>query len=207
MSLEVFLLNPWVIAIGGGVIVLAIGWLGRRLFMRSTKSIEDLGSKSENRNQSTVINANFYPSSTPSDLLAESHTKVSTGVIPTLKSKAKILFIEDETFKQISNLRNSGWNVSQVKDVADLDMPEIRDSHIIFVDYKNVGKRLSEEEGLGIVKALKARYGKSKWIVFYSAHQAPFSVFSQSADSYLVKNSSFIEIEQKIIEGAKAVLQ
>ena len=201
------LVNPWTITVVGGAAVLFVGWLTRKLFRQDKGPVlqPNIAQTPENQNaQNTTVTNNFYPSA-PSEGHENPTASSEESDILDLKTKTRILFIEDGTFKQINNLQKSGWQVLQLKDVTNLDAPEIRDSRIIFVDYKEVGKHLSNDEGLGIVKALKERYGASKWIIFYSAHPFLLSVFNKGADSYLAKNSPFIKIEQAIIDGARSL--
>ncbi|GEM_PF-4765904 len=191
--------SPWVQGVGIGLLVLFIGWVARKFF--STNQ-DEVAPQHPRNNQSTVITTNIYPSPT---LVAQENLQRQAldSDVPRLKQSMRILFIEDGTFKQISNLRRAGWRVEQMKDVVNLDSAQIRDSQIIFVDYKDVGKAYSDEEGLGVVRGLKERYGSSKWVVLYSAHPQSLGVVDYSADSYLEKNSPLIDIEQKIIEGAR----
>jgi len=201
-SLTGALSNPWIVTIGSGIVIGVLAWFGRKLFSNRDPAVSTTA-RSGNQNQNTTVTTNFFNSPAP-HIIEKAAASGSDEDILTLKSKVRILFIENGSFKQITNLQNSGWNVQQIKDVTDLDSSEIRNSQIIFVDFKDVGRQLSEDEGLGIVKALKRRYGKSKWVILYSAHSFRLNVFDGGADSYLAKNSTFIEIEQKIIEGAHA---
>lgn len=126
--------------------------------------------------------------------------------IPLLKSKAKILFIEDDNFKKIQNLKKTGWNVIQLKSLDDLDNISVRSADVIFVDYKGIGLK-SEDQGIGLLKALRARYKDEKWLIFYSAHKISLDVYNIGANAYLSKNSSVYEMEQKIIEGLRIIIK
>lgn len=193
--------NPWNITILGGVAVVFISFLAKRLLGGSSST----KTPSNENHQNTVVTTNVYPTPPESNASRIVPSADVAAEIPAFKSNARILFIEDGTFKQITNLKNAGWHVTQIKDVVDLHASEIQDANIVFVDFKDVGKKLSDEEGLGVVRALKDRYGKSKWIVLYSAHPMLLSVFKKGADSYLAKNSSLLEIEHEVIQGARAV--
>lgn len=136
--------------------------------------------------------------------LSSSDMENTTGTakVGFLKDSARILFIDDlDLESKIINLISAGWkNVIQINEASNIDRTEIREADIIFVDYKGIVKD-SEEQGLAVLSALKGRYGNSKWLILYSAHEVPINAFNKGANSYLAKNSSVYELEQKIIEG------
>jgi hypothetical protein len=120
-----------------------------------------------------------------------------------LKARVQILFIDDEQFEYIDTIRNAGWNVQQMEDIANLDDERLRRAHIIFLDYKGVGQHLSPREGIGLLKAIQTKYPK-KIIIFYSAH-AGFSLGDEfhSADDWLLKHFDPYVYLQKIEENAR----
>ena len=182
-----FFHNPWVVTVGGGVMVSLIGWISLRIYKGTNKPVP------KNQKQSVVVNVTNSSNST--------RHKIDVGAdILTLKAKAKILFIDNETLPHIKSLKKIGWIDYQIKDADNLDIQEIRDADVIFVDHQGVGK-LSSDQGLGLVSELKQRYGKEKWIILYSVHAFNLDVFNKGADSFLAKNSTVYEIERKIVEG------
>lgn len=206
-KIEAFLSNTWTITFFGGVGVALACYLAKILFNKYNNLSETVPNFS-NSNQQTVINNIFAPDISQNEAGTSSVENRSSTLSSSLKLKEsiRILFIEDGKFKQINNLKSVGWSVSQIKDIKNLDSVEVRDANIIFVDYKGVGGKLSDEEGVGIVRALKDRYGKQKWVIFYSAHPVHLNIISgNNADAYLAKNSTLIEFEQKIIEGIKNI--
>lgn len=116
------------------------------------------------------------------------------------KSNAFILFVDDENFPIVSTLASSGWNVKKVEDITNLQDENIKRAHIIFVDYKGVGKTLSpNDEGLGIIKAIKDTYKEKKRVLLYSAHSS-FSLGKHLDwfDGQISKNSQAYEFINKI---------
>ena len=103
----------------------------------------------------------------------KSHFAVSREAkIESLKSKVKILFIDDDKkFNVVKILKDSNWkNTSAVVDIKSLDIPIVKEADIFFVDVNGVGKLLNcEHEGLDIALMLKQKY-PSKKIVIYSAN-------------------------------------
>jgi hypothetical protein len=88
------------------------------------------------------------------------------------KEDIQILFIDDEKFKTVDNLKSAGWiNTKTIKDVTNLDSSDVKNSDVIFVDINGVGEKLFPiDKGLGLAEALKKKYPK-KYIVIYSAQE------------------------------------
>ncbi len=197
--MENLLENPWTITIIGGIIVAIFVYIFLKEPRRDKNKTEQLSNQSQSVTQTVIIGEK-------EDINNGEGVKNKNEDISYLKAKARILFIEDDVFKKIDNLKNFGWNVSQINKVSNLDIDEIKLSNIIFVDYKGVGE-LSGNQGLGVVENLRAMYGKDKWIIFYSAHKLPLDVYNKGANSYLAKNATVYEMERKIIEGAQNIVK
>lgn len=121
--------------------------------------------------------------------------------IDEIKRRTQILFVDDESFDDylLTNIRQAGWNVRQLKDIHDLDSEEIRSATIIFMDYKGVGAALTpSEEGIGLMKALRHKY-PNKHIIFYSGYAGfiPGHEVHGIANAWIQKNSDpYIYIER-----------
>lgn len=123
------------------------------------------------------------------------------------KYNLHILFIDDEEFPIVENLKEGGWSVEKIDDLRNIEADCIMRSQIIFVDYKRVGRSISKkEEGIGIIKALKGKYKKSKRIILYSGHNR-FTLGHdiKAADNYLPKNSDSYEFVQMIESEANKI--
>lgn len=93
--------------------------------------------------------------------------------IESLKSKVRILFIDDDIkFNIVKILKDSKWkNTKSVVDIKSLDIPIVKDADIFFVDVNGIGKLLNcEHEGLDIALMLKQKYPNKK-VVIYSANK------------------------------------
>jgi len=52
-----------------------------------------------------------------------------------IRPKTKILFVDDEKFAVVDNLINHGWTqTKRVKDIENINHPDIQSSDIFFVD-------------------------------------------------------------------------
>ena len=124
------------------------------------------------------------------------------------KTNTNILFIDDEDFPIISNLRRAGWSVECLRDLRNPQDESIVRAHIIFVDFKGVGKYISEtDEGIGVIRLIKSTYGRSKRVILYSGYgRFNLGMDMQIADNQMSKNSdtyqfiSMIESELKKIK-------
>jgi hypothetical protein len=86
-----------------------------------------------------------------------------------LKDKTRILFIDDRETDLVSALQKEGWRVKYVDDLDSYNNTDLIDSQIICSDIKGVGVKLNVQgEGLGLVKAIKAKYPEKK-IILYSS--------------------------------------
>lgn len=123
-----------------------------------------------------------------------------------IKKITRVLFIDDEKFGYIDRIKEAGWSVSQIFDLNNLDEECVRQADIVFLDYKGVGRSLSQsEEGIGLLKALKKKY-PAKPIILYSAH-AGFNLGDEFdlADDWLPKNADTYVYIQKIEEFAQKI--
>ena len=124
-----------------------------------------------------------------------------------LKSVSQVLFIDDEPLPTlIKTLRKSGWkNVRRIDDTANLDIPEIRNANIIFVDIKGVGKELGfKNQGVGLAAEIKKWY-PNKGVVIYSAtpEHNLFDPDIDKLDGRLLKNAEPIQFSNMIEQYGK----
>ncbi len=129
--------------------------------------------------------------------------------IEDLKSITKILFIDDQNFKIVKNLKEKdGWrNVTIIKDVESISQSEIKDAHIIFVDIQGVGQKMGFlDGGLGVIVALKREYPE-KFIIMYSAEDNgridAFHDANKVVDDRLRKDADQYEFNVKIEKFAQ----
>ncbi|PKR80950.1 hypothetical protein CW751_07225 [Brumimicrobium salinarum] len=125
-----------------------------------------------------------------------------------IKNICKIVFIDDRAFPIIDILKNSNWkNVTRLRDVASLSQTEIVEGHILFVDIQGVGKKLKlEDEGLGLIVALKKKYPHKRVIAYSSEDEGQVQAFHEGinvADSRLSKNAATYQFEFLVEKYAK----
>ena len=128
---------------------------------------------------------------------------------PFTKDSVNILFIDDLDMPVVKNLEKAGYKVKKVRDVKNIDDADIKNSQIIFVDFEGVGRFISpQHQGAGLVKELKTKYGRSKYIVLYTAQPTlPADTIMKSlfnaADAKLRKDSDVTDFAEQIREALK----
>ena len=192
-----FLSNTWTYTIVGGALATLLGTYVYIKFFSSDK-------KSEGVQITNTINNTFTTnseSSSQTDILHADTTRI-VG----FKKTAKILFIDNESLRdKLRGLNNAGWeNVKQIREMENVDLSEIREADVVFIDYKGIGGN-ERDQGLAVVSALKARYGDAKWLILFTAYNVPVTAFDKGANDYLAKNSGVYETEQKIIKGLQGL--
>jgi len=159
---------------------------------KDKKSNKELTQKSKNKNnQKVVVTVNNLSKSTQSK--KKPSLKDKNALIETKKDKIGILFIDDDkNFNIVKILKDSGWKKTKtITDIKSLDVNQVKNSEIIFVDINGVGKILNlEYEGLDLALMLKQKYPEKK-IIIYSANKNSNSFHGawDIVDSRLEKNA------------------
>ena len=134
--------------------------------------------------------------------------KNKTLSVEELRKRTQILFVDDEPLDSIlESIRLSGWNVRQVQEIQSIYADEVKNSDIIFVDYKNVGKTLTpSEEGIGLLKYLRQKY-PNKYLIFFSGYAGfvPGHEVHGIADGWIQKNADPYIYVERIESAAKKI--
>ena len=129
-----------------------------------------LKSKNENKQQLKVTVNNFTSQTKDTP---RKNKKDRNILIDSKKDKINILFIDDDkNFNVVKILKDSDWKKTKsVTDIKSLDINQVKNSEIIFVDINGVGEILNlEYEGLDLALMLKQKYPEKK-IIIYSANK------------------------------------
>jgi hypothetical protein len=147
-------------------------------------------------NQNTV---NVNVSSSATDVGGDRDKVVQQQLVDNIKSKTKVLFIDDEAFKVVNILKSAGWaNTLRLSDIENIDDPRLIEAHILFIDIQGVGKKLGfRDEGLGLAQAIKNRYPEKKLIIYSVQSEGDwFHEAFRNADDQLKKNADPYEFLQ-----------
>jgi hypothetical protein len=120
-----------------------------------------------------------------------------------VQNLVKILFIDDKDCQIVTNLKRNNFDIRKIDDVTSpAKDPDVQWANIIFVDYKDVGKKLfGMKEGLGLITELKRIYQNKKRYVIYSSVQ-DFSA-GLVEFPYIRKNASYDEFVSLITAEAE----
>jgi len=161
----------------------------------------------DNSNNSTVNNNITIAANTLADNHVSKREDRQTS-LASVKDVIKILFIDDEKFMMVDILKAAGWvNTKRVKDVTNLEMPAILESHIIFVDINGVAKDLFKDQGIGLAGGLKKKY-PDKVVIIYSAESNGdrFNKTLREVDECISKNAEPYEFVNLVEEYSKKCL-
>ena len=130
--------------------------------------------------------------------------------IDQIKSELKVIFVDDKKFNIVNLLKKNGWKqISYKNDISDLDDPEIREAHVIFLDINGVGIVMNfQNQGMGLCGAIKRKYRNKKRVVLYSG-ETDGSIFdsdAKMADDTLVKDSDYYQFISLMEQYGKELL-
>ena len=174
---------------------------------KNSSSGNDNGQISGDQNTINKIGTmNYYGKTTQEEASVPSEELT----IDKIKSKVKVLFIDDKEFPVVNHLRSIGYTgIDYMTDVRDIDDTRIRYADIIFIDINGVGLLLGfPNQGMGLCGALKKKYGDTKRIILYSG-ETEGSIFdkdAQKADATLKKDSDIYQFISYITDYAKELL-
>jgi hypothetical protein len=192
--IEWIILNKSWIFSGIGVLVISL------LFSHKWNKKKNPLSEIDNSHPVTISNQNIINNGVPNESAFKPADKVNKTVdLDTLKAKIHVLFIDDQKFKVVNILKNSGWVYTQrTSDVGSIDMMLIQQAHILFVDIQGVGRKLEfHDEGLGLAHAIKQKYPAKKVVIYSTQTQGErFHNALREADDFLPKNADPYEFQQ-----------
>lgn len=131
--------------------------------------------------------------------------------IDLMKQKINILFVDDDAkFNLVKILKDSGWcHTSTIKDIKSIDMPQVRNAHVLFIDIHGVGKLLHcKFEGLDLAQMVKQKYPE-KTVVIYSAERQG-DIFHEGiklADYILEKNALPYQFQVIVEQSSVAIFE
>lgn len=130
--------------------------------------------------------------------------------IEEIKSRIKVLFVDDKEFPIVDHLKSIGYvGTDYMPDIDDIDDTRVRYAHIIFLDINGVGIRLGfKNQGMGLCGAIKDKYGNSKRVILYSAETlgSLFDPDAKKADDTIPKDSDYVQFTTMITDYAKELL-
>lgn len=120
-----------------------------------------------------------------------------------LQDQTRVLFVDDEDRTDVIDyLHGERWHCRQLRDIDSMENTELKDSHIVCIDIRGVGRKLyKENEGLDLVVSVRNRYPEKK-IILYSS-QPMHNIFhkaNEMLDKRIYKRSGDLEVFRSAIE-------
>ncbi len=119
--------------------------------------------------------------------------------IEEIRKRSRLLVVDDGEFFYLALFKKDGYNIEKWDEVNDLPKLESGYYDIILLDIQDVGKKLSKEQGLGVLRHLK-KVCPAQIVVAYS--NADFSLkykdFFDMADKVLAKQDDYVDFKRAV---------
>lgn len=121
--------------------------------------------------------------------------------IDEIRRRARVLVIDDRPFEYLELFRRDGYTVEQWPDVERLNQLENGEYDIIILDISGVGKAISADEGVGVLRHVK-KTNPTQIVVACSdkSFSLKFKEFFDLADAALEKSTDYVDFKAKIDE-------
>lgn len=121
--------------------------------------------------------------------------------ITEIRKRARLLIVDDGEFFYLDLFRKDGYSIEKWNDVKDLPKLESGFYDIILLDIQGIGKKQSQDQGLGILRHLK-KACPTQIVVAYS--NADFSLkykeFFDLANKVLAKQADYVDFKRAVDE-------
>ncbi|QHT57139.1 response regulator [Cellulomonas sp. H30R-01] len=123
---------------------------------------------------------------------------------PTLQEivrRAHILVVDDQEFLYANLFKSAGYNITKWRDITRLSDIEQGLYDLILLDLQGVGRKLSEDQGLGILRHIKD-VRPSQVVIAYSNADWPvrYQPFFELADGVLPKSADYVDFKRMVDE-------
>ena len=118
-----------------------------------------------------------------------------------IKKRARLLVIDDNGFPYKAIFERDGYVIDEWTDVDDLLKLEQNYFDVILLDVQGVGRRLSSEQGLGILQHIRKTAPAQIVIAFSNAEfSLKYQDFFRMADATLSKGADYVDFKRKVDE-------
>lgn len=116
-----------------------------------------------------------------------------------IKKRARLLVIDDEDFIYRDLFKGDGYQIDKWDDVEELSKLEQNYYDIVLLDVQGVGKKLSSEQGLGILQHIRKTTPTQIVIAFSNAdYSLKYTDFFSQADAVLSKGADYVEFKRTV---------
>lgn len=113
--------------------------------------------------------------------------------------RARILVVDDQEFPYLSLFRRDGYTMTKWRDVNKLSEIEQGKFDVVLLDLQGIGKKLSHDQGLGVLRHIKA-VRPTQVVVAYSNADWPvkYQPFFDLADAVLPKSADYVNFKKSV---------
>lgn len=132
-------------------------------------------------------------------MLFRKRTPWPSVTIEEIRKRARLLVIDDGDFAYLPLFQRDGYTIDKWADVTDLSKLESGYYDIIMLDLQGVGRQVSAEQGLGVLRHLRETR-PAQLIIAYSGADWPlkYQEFFTQADAVLPKGSDYVIFKRKV---------
>jgi len=118
-----------------------------------------------------------------------------------IRKRARILVIDDSEFFYLGLFQRDGYTVEKWDDIKDLAKVESGYFDVLLLDIEGVGRSLSSDQGLGVLRHLK-QVRPTQLVVAYSSADwsLKYKAFFDLADASLAKSADYVEFK-RVVDG------
>lgn len=115
--------------------------------------------------------------------------------------RAKILVVDDLDFPYLVLFRKEGYNMTKWRDITKLSEIEQGKFDVILLDLQGIGKKVSQDQGLGVLRHIKTTR-PSQVVVAYSNADWPveYQPFFDMADRVFPKSADYVDFKRGVDE-------
>lgn len=116
-----------------------------------------------------------------------------------IRKRAKLLVVDDADFPYLALFKRDKYTIEHWRDIESLPSIERGDFDVVLLDINGVGRKHSADEGLGILRHLKADF-PAQIVIAYSNNDWPLSTreFFDKADATLDKRADYVVFRETI---------
>lgn len=116
-----------------------------------------------------------------------------------IRKRARILVVDDSDFVYLSLFHRDGYNVDKWDDITDLSKLESGYYDVVLLDVEGVGRSLSSDQGLGVLRHLK-KVRPTQLVIAYSSAEwsLKYKTFFDLADKSLAKGADYVEFKRVV---------
>ena len=113
--------------------------------------------------------------------------------------RARILVVDDQEFPYEVLFRDAGYNITKWDNINSLGDLETGRYDIILLDLQGIGRDLSKDQGLGVLRHIK-KTRPSQVVVAYSNSDwgVQYQPFFELADRVLPKSADYVDFKREV---------